>query len=309
MTARKPNGFTLVELMVVIAIIGVLAALLSPAMMSARESSRRAACMANQTQLGKALLQFEMARGRFPGWREQIGDRRNPKTVGWAFVLLPYIERRDLYRAYGPGGPRFDSQPSEFLELFVCPSDPPPTTGGTPTSYVVNTGMQDGTATPRRAADHEANGVFHDADPLLNRNKKLAKVTLGYISRGDGTVATLLLSERIEARNWTDFDDERRTGFIWQDTLNPDPVALINGASSPPADSTRTDHVRPSSFHSGGVNAVFADGHTQFLADETEYLVYCLMMTPDGSRSRRPDGKPVLAEFRRTALGALADTR
>jgi len=309
MPARKANGFTLVEVLVVMVIIGVLAALLTSAISASRESSRRAACLARQQQLAQAALEFEMSRGRFPGWREQVGDRRRPKTVGWAFVLLPFLERKDLFRTYGPGGPRFDWQPAEHLEMFICPSDPPAETGGAPLGYAANCGLQDGAPTPWRAADHEANGIFHDADPLLNRGKKLTRATLGYVRRGDGTSHTLLFSDRVEARSWTDFDSERRTGILWQDTLEPAAESWINGARPPRAVSTRIEHARPSSFHPGGVNVTYADGHTQFLSDDTQYLVYCLMMTPHGAQSRRADGQPVLAVFRETALGALADRR
>ncbi|MBS0207974.1 MAG: DUF1559 domain-containing protein [Planctomycetes bacterium] len=50
------------------------------------------------------------------------------------------------------------------------------------------------------------------------------------------------------------------------------------------------DYARPSSNHVGGVNVAYCDGHIQFLSDETEYFVYCLLMSPDG-KSAKPPGK------------------
>ena len=63
---KRKNGFTLVELMVVIAIIGVLVGLLVPAVQSAREAARRMSCSNNMKQLGLALHNYESAFGFFP---------------------------------------------------------------------------------------------------------------------------------------------------------------------------------------------------------------------------------------------------
>lgn len=60
------RAFTLVELLVVITIIGMLTALLLPAIQAARESGRRAQCMNNARQLTTAALGYESARGQFP---------------------------------------------------------------------------------------------------------------------------------------------------------------------------------------------------------------------------------------------------
>jgi len=128
------GGFTLVELLVVIAIIALLVALLLPAVQSAREAARQTTCRNNLKQLALGVQQHVASQGTFPtggwgwGW---IGDpdrgvnRRQPG--GWVFNILPYIEQQPLYAlqcgktgaARKAAGGQVVSTP---LPLFQCPS-------------------------------------------------------------------------------------------------------------------------------------------------------------------------------------------
>ena len=101
---RASSGFTLVELLVVITIIGILMGLLLPAVNSAREAARNNTCQNNLHQMGLAALAHEQAQGWFPtgGWGDQwVGDPDAGfglnQPGGWIYNILPYMEQRNLH--------------------------------------------------------------------------------------------------------------------------------------------------------------------------------------------------------------------
>jgi prepilin-type N-terminal cleavage/methylation domain-containing protein len=105
----RAYGFTLVELLVVVSIIGVLIALLLPAVQSAREAARQIQCQNNLKQLALAIDQHVTATGHYPtnGWgHSYIGDpdcgTDDKQPGGWIYNVLPDVEQQSL-RDIGQG--------------------------------------------------------------------------------------------------------------------------------------------------------------------------------------------------------------
>jgi prepilin-type N-terminal cleavage/methylation domain-containing protein len=124
MRARCSSGFTIVELLVVIGIIGVLVALLMPAIQSAREAARRSQCSNNVRQLGIASHNFHDVRRTLPPAR-YLDD-----YPSWCVLLLPYLEEENLYKAWDLNRPYYQ-QPNPavretLLPVFTCPTRRPP---------------------------------------------------------------------------------------------------------------------------------------------------------------------------------------
>jgi prepilin-type N-terminal cleavage/methylation domain-containing protein len=98
--SRPVGAFTLVELLAVIAIIGLLVALLLPAIQSSREAARRTSCANNTKQIGLAIASYQVAQKVFPSsntddlftW-DAGGTLRNHS---WASLILPYAEETAL---------------------------------------------------------------------------------------------------------------------------------------------------------------------------------------------------------------------
>ena len=128
------HGFTLVEMLIVIAIIGILIALLMPAVQAAREAGRRGQCENNLHQLGTALEGYVGDHGCFPCGCRGDGKRRD-ENWGWGAIVLPYLEYKDIYLQLGVDKQKLMDLFSDAgnkvllqtkLPVFCCPSDPTP---------------------------------------------------------------------------------------------------------------------------------------------------------------------------------------
>lgn len=214
------TAFTLVELLVVLAIIGTLVALLLPAVQAAREAARSNTCLNNLKQLQLALTTFDATHKHLPGWANELSDIMtiDPETLwpthgrhdSWIVELFPYLEQQRLWDRWAHD---FDSEPdlsiAPGMDLLVCPSNAPDTPRQPWLAYVANVGQAAGD--PTRAKTHPhfenvANGVLAfnlhnphisiwDIDPNAKRVDVGHQMSLAQVK--DGTTKTLLLSESV----------------------------------------------------------------------------------------------------------------
>jgi prepilin-type N-terminal cleavage/methylation domain-containing protein/prepilin-type processing-associated H-X9-DG protein len=295
MNRRGGNGFTLVELLVVITIIGMLMALLLPAVQAAREAGRRAVCTNNEKQLGFASLKWESRRGFFPGYRNYINDDTagTPVVGSWVVMLLADLENAQLWDLWKDPRVLAQDKPVINWDLLVCPSDvrDPPANAKLPNlAYVVNCGVDNRL--------QNASSVYINGSPcglFFNQDtNKLDGITNPVKVSVDGTTYTLLLSENIAADSWgTDYGTgtwppayrpgQVNVGIIWDPNWEPalgTPPTVPNINYDPEG-----DWPRPSSRHPGGVNMFFCDNHYQFVAETIDYLVYQHIMSPWGDEA------------------------
>ncbi|BBO35578.1 DUF1559 domain-containing protein [Lacipirellula parvula] len=147
LTVVALRGFTLVELLIVIAIIGLLLQLTLPAVEMARESARGATCQNNLRQTAMAFQLHHGAQGHFPsgGWGftwapDPDGGSGKKQPGAWAYSLLPYCEQQQLHRL-GAGASEADKRGANRrrietpVAIYYCPSR------RLPRAYRINTGI------------------------------------------------------------------------------------------------------------------------------------------------------------------------
>ena len=138
---RQRHGFTIVELLVSISIIGLLMALLLPAVQSTRERARQIECRNHLHNLGLAMHSFETSHRHFPPRyheRELQAGRvsiltvtPNPHSVSPHYSMLPYLDQAELYTQITIDGDAWSGQQSSLnqdkidirIRVFLCPSD------------------------------------------------------------------------------------------------------------------------------------------------------------------------------------------
>jgi prepilin-type N-terminal cleavage/methylation domain-containing protein/prepilin-type processing-associated H-X9-DG protein len=295
---RGSGGFTLVELLVVIAVIGILIALLLPAVQSAREAARRMSCVNHLKQIGLAAHNYQTTNRHLPP--PNLGGKTT--NLGSTFVaLLPYLEEASLFSSYDPKKEvkHRNNQPitSQTISTYLCPTmtlprsvpDPQCDEVLAPGSYMISTRT-------RYAFNSRLDGAF--TEPEAD-----GKYDLDFRNIIDGTAKTFLVGEvnyALEDYLWSDCPTKNGSirwgdhkwaegywalawGHIYWDVYEPLKIALYNLRQRATKDNASLRVFR--SDHPGGANFVFVDGSVHFVPDSIDYPVLRALVTRAGEES------------------------
>jgi prepilin-type N-terminal cleavage/methylation domain-containing protein/prepilin-type processing-associated H-X9-DG protein len=296
------RGFTLVELLATIAIIGLLIGLLLPAVQSARESGRRTSCMNKIRQLSLACQQYNTQNGAFPPGgivrlaatltdQERCVLSDSSGTAGgppWTVPILPFLDGKSQYdsydlngsfaRSFGETGATNRPRQFTFNTSFVCPSDPNTTSG--PHGGTNYFACQGGGPAALKACEASGRDIFHNG--IFHAN---SRITAGHIR--DGLSNVILIGETRYAPLIS--LDANPPGIGWDSALRwyqggefsmaLGLCATNNGINSEPRDAATLwygNHMVSTfgSRHPGGAAFTMADGSAHFFSDSIDLDLY-----------------------------------
>lgn len=301
----RPRAFTLIELLVVVTIVGVLVALLLPAVQAAREAGRRAQCLNNLKQLGVALHCYHIDNRCFPRAGAGVASLTNAAvkkkwTLSWGAAILPGLEQQALYDSINQRASYLDSSNlaagQTVLSVFVCPSSPykeyMKPNGDTPSSttryarsdYGGNWGERALRAYPSQncqnnyasdGGDRYARGVLlFSGEPVVS----IETIT-------DGTSQTVVAGEGPDAMHgiWIGQKDAwdqsaPLNGHISSQSSWSSCGPSCQGPYGDACDYGQEFH----SYHPGGVNLLFADGSVHFLNEGLDVKVLAALLSRKG---------------------------
>ena len=314
MLPTRRRAFTLIELIVVIAIISILMGLLLPAVQRVREAAQRTTCKNNLKQIGLAMHNYHSVYGSFPpafNYIDELNvamnssarsyDRPNPKSApipdrpgwGWGAFILPYIEQDALWRQIDFSLPveqfQFTSVRTTRLSMYVCPSDRNIGVfdvlpyGDTPGVYSCATNSYVacfGTLGLVERTPQNGNGVFY-----RNSHTRIIDIT-------DGASNTMMIGEHgaicVQAP-WAGVLSSRLVvtspgAPVYSSMMMGSPVMVLARMGNKELNSPYSEPVDFFSPHNAGIQFAFADGSVHLIPFSIPQTVLFALAT---SRRRR----------------------
>ncbi len=301
----RRRAFTLVELLVVVAIIGILIALLLPALQIAREAARKMQCSNNLKQMGLALLSYESTFKRLAPSGQGLSRDVPPKAVfnnhSDLALILPYLEQYNVAKLMNYGLP-YNASPENqrtaktVIPTYICPSgalrpDPTDSLGYGCVDYgaTIHSNIDPETGKPNSA--FVARGALGINSTRMSELKDGASNTIVFgEDAGRHEKMDSLYVDPVEGgvrKQWRWADPDNAFGVSWTPNFH------LNPWDGPPDCPWKTMNCGPNdeifSFHPGGASVVFCDGHVAFLTDAIHFRALRALVTRNGRESVSAD--------------------
>jgi hypothetical protein len=279
--------------LVVIAIIGVLVALLLPAVQAAREAARRASCTNNLKQIGLAVANYQLVHKVFPPSSSDTLDNALDFSIdepaetrhSWASFVLPFIEMQSLADMIDRKAHAFARKnlpaAATLVPMYRCPSYTGPQFSeaerynalGTKCAIGNYLALGGSTVGNLWGVDLMPDGVVIPGGQITPKD-----IT-------DGLSHTVLVAESREETFavWADGFTAATCALVFNEHRHPryaEDIASLN--YSPYFDYKPMVAFGPSSMHAGGAFHLFGDGSVQFVTDDVTPELYVALTTREG---------------------------